>query len=123
MLTLLTNKYFIGAVSAIAIVVGILAWGEKKYDDGYSAANLKSQAEMLEFKNRIALETTETIKRTQASAQKAREFQDAKIQELEIENNILEETLKANRDEANKELNRDRIGLDPSSVLRLDKIK
>lgn len=110
-------------MAAIAIVIGILAWGEKKYHDGYSAAELKSQAEMLEFKNRIAFETTETIKRTQASAQKARDFQDAKIQELETENNALEETLKANRDEANKELNRDRIGLDPSSVLRLNKIK
>lgn len=110
-------------MTAVAVIIGVLAWGEKKYNDGYAFAELKSQTEMLDLKNRIALETTETIKRTQAAAQKANDFQDAKIKALEIENNILEETLKANKDEADKEINRDRIGLDPSSVMRLDKIK
>ena len=122
-MTILTNKYFIGFVVALAIVFSVLAYGSNQYDKGYNVAELKSQAEMLDFKNRLAIEATETIKRTQVAAQKSKDLQDKQIAELQQQKTNLENIVKENENEANTDVNRDRIGLELPSVMRLNKIK
>lgn len=122
-MTILTNKYFIGFVIALAVVFSVLAYGSNQYDKGYKAADTKAKVEMLSFKNELAIEATETIKRTQVAAQKSKDLQDKQIAELQKQNLNLENIVKENENEANIDVNRDRIGLELPSVLRLNKIK
>lgn len=123
MLSILTNKYVLGAIAAFAIFASILFYGNQQYNAGYDARDLKAQAEMLEFKNKIAQETTEVLNRSNAAARQAQIQQQTKIQELVNENQQLERIIEENENEANIDENRNRIGLDPSSVLRLNKIR
>lgn len=123
MISILTNKYFIGFFIAFAILVSVILFGQKRYNDGFEARDLKAQIEMQALQNEM-LEKTEAERNRQIEANKqAQELAKRKIEELEQDNQELEQKLKENEDAAKNDDNRDRIGLDPSSVLRLNRIK
>lgn len=123
MLSILTNKYAIGAIAALVVFASALFYGNQQYNAGYEARDLKAQAEMFELKNKIAQATTEALNRANAAARQTQMQQQTKIQELAKENQELERIVEENQNAANSDENRSRIGLDPSSVLRLNKVR
>jgi len=123
MITFLTNKYALFAIVAIAIIAGIWYYGKLQYDDGYHVRDLSAQVEMQKLRADLLEVRDKELNRQMAANRQAQELQKQKIAELEIQNNSLESQLAENENEANTDDNRNRIGLDPSSVLRLNKIR
>lgn len=123
LIQILTNKYFIGFVVAIAAVLAVLAYGANQYDKGFAARDLLAQTEMSNLKEQLANEASEKLRKSAEAAKAASDYQQKQITELQTENDKLEEITKANENEANNDTNSNRIGLDSSSVLRLNKIK
>ena len=105
------------------MVLAVLTYGANQYDKGFAARDLIAQTEMSNLKEQLANEAAEKLRKSAEAAKAASEYQQKQITELQTENDKLEETLKANENEANNDTNSNRIGLDSSSVLRLNKIK
>lgn len=123
MWTILTNKYVIGGIVAIGIVFLVLLYGNSQYNKGYENRDLEAKAEMLELKNKIAQETTEALNRANESARQVQIQQQQQIEALEMETQELERIVKENENAAKRDKDRNRIGLNPSSVLRLNSIR
>ena len=123
MVNLIINKYTIGGLIALAIVAGVWYYGKLQYDDGYNARDLAAQVEMQKLKANLLEAKDKELNRQLASNVQAQNLQKQKIAELESKNDSLEAQLAENENEANNDDNRNRVGLDSSSVLRLNKIR
>lgn len=123
MIALLNNKFVIGGVIVIAVIFAVLFYGKTRYDEGYYNRDLSAQIEMQKLKADLLEAKDKELNRQLAANNQAQEFQKNKIAELESKNQNLEAKIAENENEANNDQNRDRIGLDPSSVLRLNKIR
>jgi len=123
LINLLINKYTIGGLISLAIIAGVWYYGKSQYDDGYDARDLAAQVEMQKLKADLLEAKDKELNRQLAANAQAQEIQKQKIAELEIKNDSLESQLAENENEADNDDNRNRVGLDPSSVLRLNKIR
>jgi len=123
LISLLTNKFVIGGVLALAVIAAIFFYGKNQYNSGFEARDLQAQVEMKKLENQILQKTTEARNREIAANKKAQDLQDAQIQELEKQNEELDQKLKENEDAAKTDPDSKRVGLSSPGVLRLNRIR
>jgi septal ring factor EnvC (AmiA/AmiB activator) len=119
----LINKYTIGAAIAIFVVISVYFYGIIKYNKGYNTRDLEAQVEMKDLKLELEKKKSEAVDKQIAANKKAQENSQKQILQMQVEKDQLEKLIEDMEIEASKEPNRDRIGLDASSVMRINKIR
>lgn len=119
----LTNIWVKRAIGALAVVVAVLGYGAYKDGQGYDRAETEYQLKIEKIKSEHALQALAETERQQAANEAAKRREAELLAQLQEQNDDLDQLLKEQSLEADKDADAGTGGINASSVRRLNQIQ